>query len=416
MNNKYGQNDLIQLKDELQFIWENTTEAVFVLNEQGSIIKANPFVEKLFGWSESELMKELIPPFISDKSLISQKNFIERIKKEITIKDAYRTRTKRNGEEVEILASYKLATFNNKNVIVVTYKDISDIKESEQRFKSLFMNNPDGIWSIDLQGYITSVNPALEKQLGYKEAELVGTHYSDLNVWNNESNLSKNEKHIVETFAGQTQEYELQLMKKNLTEVILKVKTIPITVRGKVVGLYGINKDITKQKSLEAELEKLAYTDSLTGLPNRRAVSSIIEEVLTKSKNVGLLFLDIDNFKRINDQLGHEAGDNLLIQFSKRISEIISPSEVFGRLSGDEFVIMIPELHSKLYAEKVAQTILHSLETPLRLNGEEIFVSTSIGIAYSPDHGKDKASILRSADSALYRAKEQGKNQVKYIA
>ena len=412
MSDRLVQSGLLELKEELQFIWENTTDAIFVLNEHGAIIKANPFVEKLFGWSEVELLKEQIPPFISDKSLISQRNFIERIKKEVTIKDAYRTRMKKNGEHIEILASYRLATFNNRNVIVATYKDISDIKESEQRFKSLFINNTDGIWSIDLEGFITSVNPALEKQLGYKQDELIGIHFSKLNVWNDKNHLMKNSEHIYATFKGQTQEYEISLLKKDLSKIILKVKTIPITVRGKVVGLYGINKDITKQKQLEKELETLAYTDSLTGIPNRRAVTQQIESALKRSNKLGLLFLDIDDFKQINDELGHDAGDKLLIQFTDRIKNIVSPNAIFGRLSGDEFVIIIPDLKSSKIAEELGNNVLHSLKQSFYLNGIEVIISSSIGIAYSPEHGEDKMSILKSADKALYCAKEQGKNKL----
>ena len=412
MSENFVQNDLLDLKEELEFIWENTSDAIFVLNEQGAIIKANPFVEKLFGWSEQELIKEQIPPFISDKSLISQRNFIERIKQEITIKDAYRTRMKKNGELIEVLASYRLATFKNRNVIVATYKDISDIKESEQRFKSLFINNTDGIWSIDLEGVINSVNPALEKQLGYKEDELIGTHFSELNVWNNKNQLKKNSEHISATFEGQTQEYEISLLKKDSTKIILKVKTIPITVRGKVVGLYGINKDITKQKQLERELELLAYTDSLTGIPNRRAVTQQIESAFISSNKVGVLFLDIDDFKQVNDELGHDSGDKLLIQFTHRIKKILSTNTIFGRLSGDEFVVIIPDLESSNQTEELGNTILRALKQPFYLNGMDVNISSSIGIAYSPEHGKDKKSILKSADKALYCAKEQGKNKL----
>ena len=412
MSDRLVQNDLLDLKEELEFIWENTSDAIFVLNEHGAIIKANPFVEKLFGWSEMELLKEQIPPFISDKSFISQRNFIERIKKEITIKDAYRTRMKKNGELIEILASYRLATFNNRNVIVATYKDISDIKESEQRFKSLFINNTDGIWSIDLEGFITSVNPALEKQLGYKQEELIGIHFSELNVWNDENHLMKNSEHIYATFEGQTQEYEISLLKKDLSKIILKVKTIPITVRGKVVGIYGINKDITKQKQLEKELETLAYTDSLTGIPNRRAVTQQIEKALNSSNKLGLLFLDIDDFKQVNDELGHDAGDKLLIQFTNRIKNILSSNTIFGRLSGDEFVIIIPNLESSIKAEELGNTLLHAFKQPFYLNGIDVIISSSIGIAFSPEHGQDKMSILKSADKALYCAKEQGKSKL----
>ncbi|WP_096154312.1 MULTISPECIES: diguanylate cyclase domain-containing protein [Bacillus] len=410
MNNRLVQHDLLDIKEELEFIWENTSDAIFVLNEHGAIIKANPFVEKLFGWSEVELLTEQIPPFIPDKSLISQRNFIERIKSERTIKDVYRMRTKRNGEQIEVLASYELVTYKDRNVIVATYKDVSDLKESEQRFKSLFMNNPDGIWSIDLDGIINSVNPALEKQLGFKEEEIVGSHYSEMNVWKDENDFQKNAEHLNATLSGQTQEYEITLTKKDTQEVQLVVKTIPITVRGKIVGLYGINKDITKQKQLEKELERLAYTDSLTGLPNRRAVTNLIEESLNNSKKIGLLFLDIDDFKQINDKLGHDAGDQLLIQFTDRVENIVLTCGLFGRLSGDEFVVIIQNLEKREQAVELAKKILHVLIQPFHLSGKEVHISSSIGIAYSPEHGKNKTTLLKSADNALYRAKEQGKN------
>ncbi|MGO1658457.1 MAG: CheR family methyltransferase [Marinobacter sp.] len=171
--------------------------------------------------------------------------------------------------------------------------------------------------------------------------------------------------------------------------------------------------DIAELKVREEKLHRLAMYDELTGLPNRAHLNVHLQDVVSRHERsgsrFGLLFLDIDKFKRINDSLGHAVGDAILKYFSKTLESLIREFDFFARISGDEFVVIMEELEEVEFAQKFAKRILESLKSPIEIAGERLFISSSIGIAIYPEDGEREDLLLRNADIAMYRAKQTGR-------
>ncbi|MBV1908072.1 MAG: EAL domain-containing protein [Kangiellaceae bacterium] len=191
------------------------------------------------------------------------------------------------------------------------------------------------------------------------------------------------------------------------------------TLDDTTVGLTYQLEDLQKEvKERETELKKSALHDALTGLANRRyfteCIQQSISEISRTNEKFAVLFLDLDQFKRINDSLGHDQGDNLLIQVSERLKECIRESDIVARMGGDEFTILISHLKGASHATNIAIKILKRLRQPFTLGKQELIVTTSIGIAIAPDNGKESEILLRNADLAMYKAKGRGRDNYHY--
>lgn len=167
-------------------------------------------------------------------------------------------------------------------------------------------------------------------------------------------------------------------------------------------------------KEAESQLAQLALCDGLTGLANRRWIEDELERALIASRRnrqkIAVMFIDLDRFKDINDTLGHEAGDSLLKRVAERLRPEVRESDAVARLGGDEFIVILIDISRPEDAANVARKLLRTLSAPMNLGGSEIVISASIGISLSPEDGSDAKTLLRHADTALYRAKEAGKN------
>jgi diguanylate cyclase (GGDEF)-like protein len=184
---------------------------------------------------------------------------------------------------------------------------------------------------------------------------------------------------------------------------------------GEVIGIYGATTDVTTHKQFEKELARMAQYDSLTGLPNRNQFNERITAALQRMRRsglgVGLLFLDIDGFKGINDSRGHAGGDAVLREFARRLSGSVRETDTVARLAGDEFVVVLEGVHKRDECLFIARKIVAAMQRPFDVNGSELVVTTSIGIAMTTDTGLSADGLLQRADGALYTAKAQGRNR-----
>jgi diguanylate cyclase (GGDEF)-like protein/PAS domain S-box-containing protein len=286
-----------------------------------------------------------------------------------------------------------------------------ELEESQQRYKSLFEQNSSAIYSLDLEGKITSVNSACEKLTGYSSSEILGTSVSDL--------LDRKSRklslcYFYRVINAGSQNFEISFTTKYKVKLELEVTAIPIKVDNMVIGMYAIIKDITENKKSRQRIHHMAFHDSLTGLPNRRLFQNTLEKLVSDLENTSLkaavMYLDLDRFKGVNDTLGHEMGDQLLVAVSNRLKNCLRNTDLIARQGGDEFTVLLPRLISKADAATVAEKIINALNEPFIINEQELAVSGSIGIAIFPEDGKDSVTLMKNADAAMYRVKEEGKN------
>jgi len=183
---------------------------------------------------------------------------------------------------------------------------------------------------------------------------------------------------------------------------------------GHIIGVIALIRDITQRKKAEQQIEYQAYHDALTGLANRRLFHEHLTLALAlasrRRRTVGVLFLDLDHFKLVNDTLGHTLGDDLLRQISARLRDCVREGDTVARVGGDEFTIVLQDMEAKEDAALVAQKVLHAIAAPIDLGGNRIYVTASIGITLFPDDGDDAETLLKNADNAMYRAKAEGRN------
>ena len=285
------------------------------------------------------------------------------------------------------------------------------LSKSEQRYKSLFEDHPDAVFSLDMDGIFQSSNKACESLFTAYYCEV--TSYSLLHFIDTQDHELLN-RALQITKEGRPQTLEVRTKKKEGYYYYLQVTLIPISIEKEVVGMFGIARDITALYEQQKQVEHLAFHDALTGLPNRRKfekdLRSVLEEAQTNLNDVAVLFLDLDRFKKINDHLGHDVGDLLLIEVAKRLRGCLRSKDIVARQGGDEFTILLPDMYSEKSAAFIAEQILTVLNKPFFIQDKELSITPSIGIAMYPDYGTHATELMKHADMAMYRAKASGKN------
>jgi diguanylate cyclase (GGDEF)-like protein/PAS domain S-box-containing protein len=311
-----------------------------------------------------------------------------------------------------------------------TEKITRALRESENHHRLLVENSPVSIHQIGMDGRITSMNRSGLLMLGLKEeGEVQGSLFLSLVDAADRERIGEE---LAKAYAGETSHFEF--MGSGLRGQIYTSCFVPIKNKdGSVKNLMGITEDITERKNAEEQVRKFAFYDSLTQLPNRRLLNDRLGQAMAVSKRSGrygaLMFLDLDNFKSLNDAHGHDLGDLLLIEVAQRLSRAVREMDTVARLGGDEFVVMLSELDEdhKLSVEKagiVAEKIRAALAEPYLLTREredeaEITVehrcTTSIGVVLFINHDANQEDILKWADMAMYQAKEGGRNRFRFF-
>jgi len=286
-------------------------------------------------------------------------------------------------------------------------------RQSAERFRSLVQNSSDVIVLLDPALTIRYQTPSVQRVLGYAEDELVGRRLTDLLEGSEAERLSGFFADVCAA-AGTPLPRDLPLRRKDGTTVRLESVFNNLLEDPNVAGVVVTARDVTERRALEAELAHQAFHDSLTGLANRVLFANRIEHALGRGRRhqnlFAVLFIDLDDFKTVNDSLGHAVGDELLVAVAGRIRSCIRPEDTCARLGGDEFAVMVEDLASPDSAITVSRRILQAMAKPLTIGGSDVAVQGSIGIALGS--GDQNASeIMRSADLAMYRAKTEGKSR-----
>jgi diguanylate cyclase (GGDEF)-like protein/PAS domain S-box-containing protein len=294
----------------------------------------------------------------------------------------------------------------------------ASLTDSEELYRDLFDNAPVGYHEVDAGGRLVRVNRTELTMLGYEAHEMIGRFAWEFVV----EAISR------EAFAAKIAgtlplaPFERTFRRKDGSELpVMLEERLLHDAGGNTCGIRTTVFDITERKAMERALRdseeryrSLAYHDPLTGLPNRilfnDRLTMAAAQANRQKQRVGVLFIDLDRFKTINDSLGHSIGDELLKAVACRIQSCLREGDTVSRLGGDEFTLVLPGLGDAVDAARVAEKVLIGLRAPFRLEGCELRVSASIGISLYPDDGLDVDGLLRNADVAMYRAKDQGRD------
>ncbi len=287
------------------------------------------------------------------------------------------------------------------------------LRESEARFRTIFEGAAIAIVLVGTDGRIIDSNSALGTMLGYRKDEIDGQPFLSF-VYRED--IPAAWKQFESVASGDQDRYELEVRFSRKDGQVVWGHVVVSFVRdaeGRPRFAIGMGEDITERKALEKQLAYQAYHDPLTGLPNRALFTDRLEQSLARATDqqsgVAVLFLDLDDFKLVNDSLGHKVGDGLLIAVAHRLQEFLSNGEMIARFGGDEFTILVENVGSAGQVTDLADRIAGLFKIPFKLGTHEIRVSNSIGIAFDWTGGCDSDDLLRNADIAMYEAKRTGK-------
>jgi diguanylate cyclase (GGDEF)-like protein/PAS domain S-box-containing protein len=324
---------------------------------------------------------------------------------------------------------YRVVRFNSGVAISIT--EIGpDLSSRNLAFDKAFtISSPFSIIAVDLDGIVTEMNPAAERMLWYEKGEVIGSKslfiFHDFEeVTQRAAELSQQTRgHVnpgIEVFKtiadlGLTADTEWTYVRKDGSRLDVQLIVSPLADEfGNMFGILNVAYDITERKRIEQHISHVAHHDSLTGLPTRALLRDRLHSALSRARNnqssIALLMVDLDNFKRINDTIGHHAGDAVLVSIANRLRASVRRSDTVARMGGDEFVVMLENIYTVDQAERITEKLLDEVRQPITINTEVHSITASIGICIHPDCAEDEESLLRNADAAMYYAKSEGRN------
>ena len=304
------------------------------------------------------------------------------------------------------------------------------IEQSEKWHRYLVNQSPDILYTLDTAGRFTFLNDRAETFLGIPRADLIGRHYTQL-VFEDDIERAKFVLNERRTGKRASRDVEVRLNVRSAEKKSTRFLTVEVSSSGiyeqhgegvaaTFRGTYGVAKEVGDRKRAQEKILQQAYHDGLTGLPNRLLFRDRLNIAVVQAKRHGgmlaVMFIDLDRFKSINDDLGHAAGDRLLQAVSARLSKCLRQGDTVARLGGDEFTLLLPNISQREDAENAARKVLSVLSQPFRVGQQEHTTGASIGIAVYPDDGDTIDALIQNADIAMYDVKAQGRNSYAFFS
>ena len=410
-----------QSEIEYRKIIQATGDGYWMVSAQDArIIDVNDTFCNMVGYSRGELLSMCISDL---EAAESPEETAAHIRKVIaTGHDLFETRHRhKEGHLVEFEVSVGYAGIRG-GVIFVFVRDISERKrlEAELELSALVFNaSTASIVIADADGLIICVNPAFTQSTGYEPNEVIGRNPKLLSSGRQSREFYQNMWQTLE----KTGHWEGEWWNKRKDGELYMEQVSLNTVRnkdGSVQRYVKMSSDITEKKRLDDLIWRQANYDSVTNLPNRRLFLDRLAQEIKKcsrtNESLALFFIDLDRFKEVNDEFGHAVGDQLLVEVSRRINGCVRSSDTVARLGGDEFTVILADLAKTSRIETVARNITHVLAQPFHLDGAEVSISGSIGIAIYPVDASDINELIKKADDAMYAAKNSGGNRFGYAS
>jgi len=286
------------------------------------------------------------------------------------------------------------------------------LRHAEEKFRSIFERAVEGIFQSSVDGVFREINPAMVRLFGYDSAEeMIGVGNLRETIMSDE--CERREYLELLRRDGFVSNFEYRARRKDGSVIWCSESSRLVqSTDGETELVEGVLEDISKRKRQEQELKHLATVDSLTGIPNRHLFFDRLEHALAAAKRydvlAAVLFVDLNEFKKVNDTYGHSVGDELLRMVAKRLEGRIRESDTLARLGGDEFGVLLSNIDDESGAEVVAKSLIDVMNEPFEIESERILVGATVGISYYPTDGKDSVTLISRADAAMYGAKKRG--------
>ena len=421
-------NALRESEQRFRILSEHAPEAIVVLDMNTSrFVEFNKQAEQLFGMNAEQLFN--VEPFEVSKSVqvsgVPAKELIggyiqQAIDGESPVFEWLIVNN--NGEEIPCEVRLVRLPAAGRVLVRGSITDISERKCAQAQMAKLsraLERAGDSVIITDPGGIIEYVNPAFETITGFSSEDAIGQQVNILKSGRHNSEFYKN---LWATILSGNDYRDVLTNRKKDGSLYYEEKAITplMDEQGKITGFVSTGKDITERIQFQEKLSYLAHHDVLTDLPNRAMFIDRLEHALSTAKRheriLAVLFMDLDRFKIINDTLGHSTGDLLLQQLAQRLLSCLRETDTIARLGGDEFTIILEDLKDTDVISLVASKILDMLVKPFVLEGQEFFVTASLGISVYPNDCEDAGTLLKNADTAMYRAKELGRNNFQFYS
>jgi diguanylate cyclase (GGDEF)-like protein/PAS domain S-box-containing protein len=392
--------------------------AYFNLDRRGAVQRTNFRAAELWGCDRSGISGQYFGQRVSPEDQPVFDRFLRQVfSSEATLHCELTLQLSDRNCSVAVAANAD----KNRQTCRMAVFDISKRKQAEQELElaaTVYSALSYAIMIADVDNRIIDVNPAFSRVTGYTAEEAIGKSPALLKSGRHDKFFYMDMWETVNSsghWAG-----EIWNRRKN-GEIYIEWLSIDTVYddRDEAIRRIGIFSDITERKQAESIIRKQANIDPLTELPNRRLFLERLQRAVNKSSRshskLGLMFLDLDNFKDVNDTLGHDLGDHLLIEVARRLKTCIRESDTLARTGGDEFVLIIGDLEDIGCIDRIAENMLEAMTRPFQLKSEQCYISISIGITVYPNDSADMENLLKKADHAMYAAKQQGRNRYCYF-
>jgi diguanylate cyclase (GGDEF)-like protein/PAS domain S-box-containing protein len=425
---KRAKDELRKSEARYRAVVNTASDAIITITPDGIIHSFNRGAERIFGYRAEEVIGQLftliMPERFREQCMLGLRRYLETHESRVIGGTTELIGLRNDGGEFPVELSLGEVQEDGDRLFAAIIRDITERKRSEEALRQLSRQNEmvlnsagEGIFGLDLQGKTTFINPAAARMTGWDIDELSGQRLHDFLHHSKPDGTPYPSEEcpiyaVFKTGATLSRDNEV-FWRKDGTHFPVEYVSTPIVEGDKILGAVVTFKDITERKALEKKLQYQAFHDPLTDLPNRALFMDRLGHALARAgqqaTEVAVLFTDLDNFKVINDSLGHKAGDQLLVAVAERLKACLRPVDTVARLGGDEFTLLLEGVTGVSDAARVAERIAQELRAPFALEAQEVFATTSTGIAVSSSAQGQPTDLLRHADLAMYRAKSKGK-------
>jgi len=418
---------LRESEEKHRSFFENASEGIFQVSLDHDLLSANSAMARIFGFADVDALMNRAQGFMQGAFAPQDRiNLLSRILQQGSVQNFEVEAQAADGTPIWLSINMRSVKRPDGSILCLegSANDISMRKEAEHRlaiqkslFQQLFDNSPQGILLLGKDGSPVDLNPSFTNLFGFTREDLDSLYEILLPP----DSLEESFTFISTVLNGTAVSTETQRRAKDARTIPVSMLGYPYVLDDKIAGAFFIFSDISERKNYEAQLTQQALRDNLTGLPNRVLLMDRLNRAMARQRRnpayrFAVLMIDLDSFKRVNDIMGHQAGDRLLQEIATRLTNCLRSMDTVARMGGDEFAVLLEDFQSNQEAISITRRLLHDIRQPLFIQDREILVSASAGVVLQTGRYTSPNELLRDADISMYRSKELGKNQFKVFS